>query len=78
MLKVDSAWLPYENNKVMHFENEASVLVSRRSDICINERPSLSLGHFSDLKRKKNPTLYLILLRPFMEGACLGGFRETL
>lgn len=52
MPKVYSVWLPYEDNKVTHFENEASVLDSR-SDLCICfggqkvYKPSLYLGHLS-------------------------------
>lgn len=34
MLKVDNAWLHKEENKLMHFENEASVL-DFRSGICL-------------------------------------------
>lgn len=53
MLKVENAWLPYEENKLMHIENEASVL-DFRSGICLlfrgqNMRSHRSLGHFSDL-----------------------------
>lgn len=34
VLKADNAWLPFEENKLMHFENEASVL-DFRSGICL-------------------------------------------
>lgn len=46
VLKVYNAWLPYEENKVMHFENEASVL-DFRSDICILFRGQNVRSHHS-------------------------------
>lgn len=46
VLKVDNAWLPYEENKLMHFENEASVL-DFRSGICLLFRGQNMRSHHS-------------------------------
>lgn len=51
VLKVYNVWLPYEENKMMHFESEASVLDSRRSGICI---------HFSGQKMRIHCSLWVI------------------
>lgn len=47
VLKVYDAWLPYEENKAMQFENEASMLDSKRSDICILFRGQKIRSHHS-------------------------------
>lgn len=47
VLNVYNAWLPYEENKVMHFENEASMIDYRRTDICILFRGEKIRGHHS-------------------------------
>lgn len=54
MLKVYNLWLHLRENKLIHFENEASVLDSRRGDVCIlfrvqNMKSHWPFGHFSVL-----------------------------
>lgn len=54
----------------MHFESEASVLDSRRSDICIlfrgqKMRSHCSLWVISLICKEKISTLHLIVLHPF-------------
>lgn len=91
VLKVFNAWLPYKENKAMHFENEASVLYSRRSHICILFRGqkmrrlhSLWFIFLSGKEKKKKEVLactelsYILSVRTsFVKAACLRGFRET-
>lgn len=82
VLKVYDAWLPYEENEAMQLENEASILDSKRSDICVLFRGQKIRSHhslwaiFLNCKEKK---LYpsLNLLHPFcwnqFRGRCLRG-----
>lgn len=86
VLKVYDAWLPYEENKANQLENEASMLDSKRSDICILFRGQKIRSHHSLWVvflncKEKNCTLHLIACilsagTSFMEGAYLEGFWE--